>query len=362
MADLVSQLVENSISGRLAEQRARRGGIAAIETLSAAVRGEYPIETVERLEAALKAALGSVFAAGPDLLAAVAVATAQRDLGYLLKYKPYAVKCAHPLGYSVFLQRPGEGFSFQRHETHKLEVFHILEVQARACVFLCDYPTWQRIYEPERFSAWLAGERNPAFDCLSYVPCPGDVLVIDELNVVHAILGCVLEEFATASTDIVDRLHDQNSRLDIPTEFSRTYAALRLERATYPAASRRVDPMSQPGRDQPIQEAAVRGGSVRTFVDSFVRAAHYTMHSAGAWLQDPSRAAALSIKSGSGTVALRVGGQVASDLVVEAGDVTTIPPGVDYRIIPHDDRLSYSEHLIDASIAFKPPPDSCDED
>ena len=41
-------------------------------------------------------------------------------------------------------------------------------------------------------------------------PAPGDVMVIDDLGVVHAVIGCVLEEYATTSNDAVLRLHDQN--------------------------------------------------------------------------------------------------------------------------------------------------------
>ena len=40
-----------------------------------------------------------------------------------MKYKSYAVKAATPLGYSIFLQNQGQGFSFQQHLVHKLEGF-----------------------------------------------------------------------------------------------------------------------------------------------------------------------------------------------------------------------------------------------
>jgi len=36
------------------------------------------------------------------------------------------------------------------------------------------------------------------------------VFIISELGVVHTVMGCVLEEYATVSTDMVERLHDQN--------------------------------------------------------------------------------------------------------------------------------------------------------
>ena len=78
------------------------------------------------------------------------LASLMKDIGLFFKYKPYAVKASHPLGYSIFLQRPLEGFSFQNHLEHKTEVFHILEVMPGGFVFLCKYEDWQKHYEPHR--------------------------------------------------------------------------------------------------------------------------------------------------------------------------------------------------------------------
>ena len=65
-----------------------------------------PIEQLERLERVLKQIWINALAGqltGPE---ARELATTSKQLGLLRKYKPYAVKAASPLGYSVFLQRP----------------------------------------------------------------------------------------------------------------------------------------------------------------------------------------------------------------------------------------------------------------
>src|SRR5208337_2502550 len=136
------------------------------------------------------------------------------------------------------LQSPGQGFSFQHHLVHKLEVFHIIEVKPGGFVFLCDYKDWQQVYERRAFEKWLAGEANPDYDRFKFVPDPGDVFVISELGVVHTVVGCVLEEYATVSTDMVRRLHDQNEGRAIPASFTRANAERAL-RAIEPAPRNR---------------------------------------------------------------------------------------------------------------------------
>jgi hypothetical protein len=328
--------------------------VHALDALGSALRKDRDIDTVERLESALKSALRGVLDSTPDTSLALIVARAQRDLGYLLKYKPYAAKCTHPLGYSVFLQRPHEGFSFQRHRTHKVEVFHILEVQPGARVFLCTFDEWARIYEPDRLEAWLDGEPDADFDRFSYEPAPGDVLAIEELDIVHAILGCVLEEFATVSTDMVDRLHDQNARSVIPVEFSRNYVERRLQATSYPTKSRRIGSTEPFAPASLLPEVPVEGGTVRHFTESFVRASHFTLSSAGPWLDQGSHATAISVKSGKGTLLLRADDGPAGKLALNKADVTTVLPGVAYRLVPECPLLQYSEHIIPPETAFTP--------
>src|SRR5215510_1718963 len=171
----MSQDVERAIA-ELSDQ----SGLDALPALGRHLTADAPIEVAERYEAVLKSILLEQLAGGVPGSTARRVARFQQEIGFLFKYKSYAVKCATPLGYSVFFQRPGEGFSFQRHVTRKTEVFHILEV--------------------------LPGGSVPRYDAFRFDVRPGDVFVIDQLNVVHTVIGCVLEEFATVSTDMVDRL------------------------------------------------------------------------------------------------------------------------------------------------------------
>jgi hypothetical protein len=210
------------------------------EALAEQLRADSPIAVLEQVERRLKEMLTSELSARPDGARMRALASFQKDLGFLLKYKSYAVKAASPLGYSVFLQRPGEGFSFQQHVTHKTEIFYILDVPPGGYVFLCDFAEWREIFRRETLVAWLNGAADARYDRFRFVPEPGDVVVIDKLNVVHTVVGCTLAEFATVSTDMVDRLYDQNEGVPVPADFSRAFAEARLARLAWPRESSRV--------------------------------------------------------------------------------------------------------------------------
>src|SRR5215470_12043708 len=205
-----------------------------------ALRADSPIATLEAAERRLKSILQQELARPLDGEQIRALAAFQQQLGFLLKYKSYAVKAASPLGYSVFLQRPGEGFSFQQHVTHKTEIFYILDVLPGGFVFLCDFEDWKRIYDRDSFLAWMNGAPDNRYERFRFVPRPGDVIVIDRLSVVHSVVGCVLAEFATVSTDMVDRLHDQNEGRAIPAEFTRTFSEERIRALKWPEASQLV--------------------------------------------------------------------------------------------------------------------------
>src|SRR4051794_11511751 len=169
--------------------------VETLPALAGYLTDDLPIDALERVEALLKAILGAACERGVSASEARAIALFQKQVGFLLKYKPYAVKCANPLGYSLFLQNEGEGFSFQRHTEHKVEVFHIVEVLPGGFAFMCDFDEWQQVLEPASFADWLEGvadARSVRFRCgLSR----GDVLLIDELNDVPTVVGCVVEEF-----------------------------------------------------------------------------------------------------------------------------------------------------------------------
>ena len=121
------------------------------------LRMALPIAQMERVERVFKRILHVALALDLDGPAARFLATAQRDVGFIIKSKSYALKCASPLGYSIFLQNPREGFSFQRHITRKTEIFHVVEPLEGARVFLCSSEEWEAAYERERFQSWLDG-------------------------------------------------------------------------------------------------------------------------------------------------------------------------------------------------------------
>jgi quercetin dioxygenase-like cupin family protein len=219
-----------------AKQLAIAAGPRALAALSSLLHEIQPLHEVERVEEVLKAWLVSALARRLTPSEALSVMEFQRGLGLLFKSKPYGLKASSALGYSLFLLNPGEGFSFQRHRTHKTEIFHILEVSAAARVFLCSSAQWEECFDPTTFGAWLDGEPNPDYERFSLKPEPGDVIVIDDLDVVHSVVGCVLEEFAATSVDLVDRLYDQNQGRDTPLFATRSELLLKTRSvvATHP--------------------------------------------------------------------------------------------------------------------------------
>src|SRR5262245_44996181 len=191
--DLLDAAVEGRGRTNVVPELAARAD-EALPALAARLRADATIDVLERHETILKGVLQRRLESPLDGAAVRALAAFQRDLGFLLKYKSYAIKASSPLGYSVFLQNPGEGFSFQRHITHKTEIFYILDVLPDAFVYICEFDEWQRMYVRDAFVAWLDGEPNALFERFRYRPQPGDIIVMDRLNVVHTVVGCVLAE------------------------------------------------------------------------------------------------------------------------------------------------------------------------
>src|SRR5262249_18508238 len=148
-----------------------------------------------------------------------------------------------------------------------------LDVLPDAFVYICEFDEWQRMYVRDAFLEWLEGEPNALFERFRYRPQPGDIIVMDRLNVVHTAVGGVLAEFATVSTDMVDRLHDQNARRAVPAHFSRRFAEANIKAISWPSSPHRVD--IRPGWHSrtAIPSHDVRGGSRTTFGDSAVTAA-----------------------------------------------------------------------------------------
>lgn len=135
------------------------------------------------------------------------------QLGFLFKYKTYGPKIALPFGYSLFDLKPSQGFSFQVHTEPKLEGYHVLHAKDGAFVYVSSIDEWNR--EGERWAKGFSRTGRvdlsaPSLPLGVLSPRSGDTTAVTETNMVHAVVGCVLEEFATCSVDAVVRLVDQN--------------------------------------------------------------------------------------------------------------------------------------------------------
>ena len=325
-----------------------------------ALRTDSPIAVLEASERQLKQILQRELALPLDGARIRSLAAFQRDLGFLLKYKSYAVKAASPLGYSVFLQRPREGFSFQQHVTHKTEIFYILDVLPGGFVFLCDFDDWKRIYDRESFLAWMNGAPDSRYERFRFVPEPGDVIVIDRLSVVHSVVGCVLAEFATVSTDMVDRLHDQNEGRSIPPEFTRAFSEARIRALAWPETSRRVTHGPTGWSRADIQSSAVKGGQQTVFGDDDRFSASVFRIAPGSQTETSTvrdRATCLHAATGSGRLLLgtaeELGRSSPPGLDAKAGDLFLIAPGAHYAVV-NDGRqpLVVARHEIPPDVAF----------
>lgn len=216
-------------------------GLAQLDDLLPHLAADAPIGVVEQHEETLKRILGAAFERGVTDDDGRRIAAFQRDVGLIMKYKPYAIKASTPLGYSIFLQEPAQGFSFQKHSVRKVEAFHILEANDQSFVFLCSWAEWQRVYEPERFQRWLEGAPDDAYERFRIRPTVGDVFLITDRDTVHTVIGCQIEEYASVSVDVVHRLHDQNRSAPMPAKFTRAFALERLETLAEPRSHRDID-------------------------------------------------------------------------------------------------------------------------
>jgi mannose-6-phosphate isomerase-like protein (cupin superfamily) len=347
---------------RSLQERIASHGLGALPALEGYLTGDLPIAALEAYEGALKAVLRRELAGEVSGSAARALAAFQQRVGLLLKYKSYAVKASSPLGYSIFLQNPGEGFSFQRHLTHKTEVFHILDVHPGGFVFLCTWEEWVRAYDRERFTAWLAGERHdPAYERFRIPARPGDVFVLDQLNIVHTVVGCTLEEFATISTDMVDRLHDQNAGKPIPAAFTKGFVRQRLQTLSTPRSNRLVLPAtdSSAARLEELPAVRMRGGAKTVLADGFVVATLFTIEP-GAESElghDPCCATSLYVRQGSGQALLGSRAELAAGTVpalhLAPTDLLTIPHGIHYTFVNEGHSpLELVEHKIRPEVAL----------
>ncbi len=328
--------------------------------LSEHLSQDLPIEILEKFETILKAVLRANLRGVVSGETARKVARFQKEIGLLCKYKSYAVKCASPLGYSIFLQNAGQGFSFQRHVTHKTEVFHILDVQPGGYVFICDFKDWEKCYDRDSFASWIDGGADERYERFRYQPQPGDVFTIKELGVVHTVIGCVLEEFATVSTDMVDRLYDQNKGREIPANFNRGYVRERLSNISLPDTSRAVNNCSQDNAQiEEIHAFEIQGGHMTPLARTALMASRYVIErgQSSQLFIDRERAASLYVAEGAGRVVIADDAEAVRatppSISVAAGDVLMIPAGLHYGFVNEAAKpLKLSEQRISFDVAF----------
>jgi mannose-6-phosphate isomerase-like protein (cupin superfamily) len=346
---------DNELRARLAAH-----GLELLPALAPFLARDLPLPVLETYEELFKAVLRGAVAGEVSGAAARSLGEFQLAVGLLLKYKSYAVKASSPLGYSIFLQNPGEGFSFQRHVSHKTEVFHILDAHPGGFVFLCTYEQWLAAYERQRFADWLAGAcPDPVYESYRFAAAPGDVFVLDQLGVVHTVIGCVLEEFATISTDMVERLHDQNAGKPIPPHFDRELVRRGLSQVRTPGASRVVEGPARRPRYRALHPVAMAGGSKTLLAEGFVAATELRIDPGGqtAVQRDDRRAASLYVRAGTGRVLLGTADELARTsppgLAIAALQLLTVPHGISYAFV-NDGRhpLEIVEHRIEPAVAL----------
>jgi hypothetical protein len=329
----------------------------ALSEIGETVVGDLDFERVEAVELILKRhlkelSLGTI--SGAD---ARFVASWYQQIGFVLKYKPYGIKCATPFGYSIFFLEPNQGFSFQRHLVHKTEVFHILQPLEGARVFFSTSEEWDSIYERTEFDRWLRGKPITSFERFARRPSPGDVYHINDLGIVHSALGCVLEEFATASIDLVDRLHDQNgSRTGIPT--SPRDEVLRKIRSL-PDVSPSKAWWPSRNNAESLAVGQVDGHSVvRISTSGPIVAERYTLqpNKSLVFLPDARCVRILMFVNGVCETVLRgadeaSGGKTQPSMLFNRGDVLVVLPTAT-AVLTAPQTVSISSHLIDVGIAL----------
>lgn len=296
------------------------------------------IASVESIEASVKRAWAFVATAPPSPNQALDFVEFFLNLGFLHKLKPYGTKFSAPFGYSLFELHDGQGFSIQLHEQEKIEAFHILEVGDDAFVLAGSVDEWAR-HGSDMLERWRAG--RPTDSPLAYRPEPGDVIVINDLNTVHTVVGCVLEEFANTSYDVVTRLHDQNARSELSLPAQNPTIRPALERIGSVAPRRVVFPGTW-------DAAPVNGPIVNLSAKGLV--GRNLAVSAGSELNRRVGDNELhTIVALAGDVRLSL---FDTEFVVELGTTTAIPPGVNYSIgsVESEARVAVAE--VSAEIAF----------
>lgn len=342
------------------ENRTRRsvdGTLERLEALREPLTSDMPIASLERFEDSWKGALDELLTAPLTGSEARRIAAFQRDIGLLPKYKSYAIKASSPLGYSVFFQEPGQGFSFQQHRVHKVEIFHVLDTRPGSFALICSLDEWNAAYERDAFTRWLDGADDPRYERWRIPLRPGDVLSLEKTGIVHSVIGCVLEEFATVSTDMVDRLHDQNEGAAIPESFSRDTALRLLRDVPAPASSQEV---CVPGQERrPLPRQGFPGGETVTIgAVPGLRAERIRLESGRRSPRQTSDEEALVLFASRGDARLLLGTREElarrdpAALELPRGTAVMVPPGMSYEIESPGAEVEVSLHALRPEVAL----------
>jgi mannose-6-phosphate isomerase-like protein (cupin superfamily) len=282
-----------------------------------------PIAEVEGIEAWIKKSWKHIGVETLDERARARFAEFFLRLGFLPKYKSYGVKYAAPFGYTLFDLEDGGGFSIQLHETAKIEAFHILGVRPQAFVLLCTPAEWEKDGS-EMVDLWNAG--RPEASKLAYHPEAGDVAVVEDLSTVHTVVGCLVEEFATSSYDVVSRLYDQNLGREVLLPVAHRSVAAVLRDATMLQPRRRVRRLGQ------WESTQIPPGSaeITTLPDLGLVARHVVLSDSGSVAETVGSASVLTVFVLAGRVELDVDG---ARFEMRAGDVTALAPGSEYKLV-----------------------------
>lgn len=339
------------------DSRRVAGALDQLESLREPLTSDMSIEALEGFEASWKHLLAEILGAPLTGSEARRVAAFQRDVGLLPKYKSYAIKASSPLGYSVFFQEPGQGFSFQQHLQHKVEIFHVLEARPDSFALICTLEDWSASYDAEAFSRWLEGSDNPLYERWRIPLSPGDILSLERTGIVHSVIGCIVEEFATASTDMVDRLHDQNAGASIPESYRRERALHLLRTTPTPSRSQLVTAQN-PERRQ-LARQSFPGGDILTLGEvPGLRASRIRLESKRSSPPQISDEQALVLFASRGDACLLLGTaeelrrQDPPSLELPKGTAAMIPPGMTYEIASLETEAEISLHSIHSDVAL----------
>lgn len=303
-----------------------------------------PQETVEAIEVALKRQWRAALDASRDRDTASAFSTAFHRLGFLRKYKSYGIKFSSPFGYSLFTLHDGKGFSVQVHKVAKVEAFHFFHCQVGSYAILSSERDWHAT-SAEFLPEWSAGVLEDGR--VGFRPQAGDVMVIDDLGVVHAVIGCVLEEYATTSNDAVLRLHDQNAHEEVRLperhpELGEILRPLDLEprnRVTRAKDDWQREPLADAPPVTPIVDMPARG----------LRGLHIVFGEGREHRMDAEPGSVITLVGLAGAVSVEAAGAA---FVLRPGDSLPVAPGWDVMLrgMQRESRIAVS--VVREDLAF----------